>query len=200
MKLATKPARVQTTNNQETLNEWRKSHDDTLTTRIRRRADDKEDTVDVTLLRLPPISNKLAGLAKINPPGVGFVFFVRGKKDVLSVLGKDDAARMFKKSRPNLRDNSEELSHPDLGTLFVPVIPETVFKVREEGRKVKEDSTAYWEAIGTTRHSAPMNSHSQHLARKDLKKLKSRSLHKAWSEFKQVRVLISDFGRYFCYF
>ena len=187
-----------TTTNQEQLDEWRKSHDGTLSTTIRRRVDDKEDTVDVTLLRLPPknFSHKLAGLGKITPPGVGFVFFLRNKKDVLSVLSKEDAASMFKKSCLNLKNNVKEIEHPDLGTIFAPVIPETVFKVREERRKVKDDSTAYWQAIGTTRHSAPMNSHSLHPARKDLKKLKSRSLHKAWSEFKQSQYCMKFFFFY----
>ena len=56
-----------TLSNQECLDEWRKVHDGTLSTTIRRQIDDKEDTVDVTLLRLPPknFSHKFAGLGKL---------------------------------------------------------------------------------------------------------------------------------------
>ena len=65
---------------------------------------------------------------KITPPGVGFVFFLRNKKDVLSVLSKENAASMFKKTCLNLKNNLKEIEHADLGTLFVPVIPGKCFR------------------------------------------------------------------------
>ena len=175
---------------------WKATHDDTLTTTIQRTPDNKDDTVDVTLIHVPPpLSSKkhkeVAGLSKVTPPGVGFVWFVRDKNDVLLTLTKEKAAKMFKKVRPNLMSNVETVEHEELGTIEVPVIPTSVWNVRLEGKKVKEDTTEYWNAVGTSRHSTPMNSHSQHPARKDLKKLRSRSLHKAWCEFKQSQYCTS---------
>ena len=174
------------------LLEWASTHNDSLSTKIQRTPDDKNDTVEATLLRLPAKDQThLAGLSKINPPVVGFIWFERKKKDVLVAINPARAAKMFKKVKLNLKVNVETIKHSELGSIEIPLIPVSVFNTREEARKVREDSISYWNAIGTTRHSAPMNSHSQHPLRKDLKKLKNRSLHKAWSEFKQSQYCTS---------
>jgi hypothetical protein len=176
-----------------TLTSWKeKNSTDTLSTTIQRTAKNKDDVVDCTLVKMPPSkSTHLAGLAKINPPGVGFVWFTRESKDMLIAIDVAQQTKMFKKVRPNLKVNEETVEHEELGSIDIPLIPKAVFNLREEGKKVLEDATSYWNAIGTTRHSAPMNSHSQHPDRKDLKKLKNRSLHKAWSEFKQSQYCTS---------
>jgi len=180
------------------LNEWKGDHDGSLEASIQRTPDNADDTVLATLLRVPPppSSNKRqkrrqAGLAKIKPPGVGFVWYVRENKDTLVAINNATAAVMFKKVRPKLALNSETMDHETLGSVEVPVIPQSVWNLRQESLKVKEDTTQYWNAVGTSRHSTPMNSHSKNPARKDLKKLRSRSLHKAWSEFKQSQYCTS---------
>ena len=188
---------------EEHLREWKETHDDQLDAHIQRTKEDKEDTVEVTLIRVPPppqssssSSNRstkkpTVGLGKIKPPGVGFIWYTREKKDRLVTLSNGLATQVFRKARPNLKENVEMIQHETLGNIEVPVIPSFVWNARVEAKKVKEDATNYWNAIGTSRHSTPMNSHSKNPAKKDLKKLRSRSLHKAWSEFKQSQYCTS---------
>ena len=125
------------------LNEWKGDHDGSLEASIQRTPDNADDTVLATLLRVPPppSSNKRqkrqAGLAKIKPPGVGFVWYVRENKDTLVAINNATAAVMFKKVRPKLALNSETIDHETLGSVEVPVIPQSVWNLRQQSLKVK---------------------------------------------------------------